>query len=78
MVASQKTFACPRIDFNGFGSMDNADDLPSPGTIFPVRGQPEYSEGPRAYYCLWSILYRSSLASKLHRLSIDMYVGWYP
>ena len=43
--------------------MDKADDLPSHGTVFPVRGQ--YSEGSRAY-CLWSILCRSS--SRLHRL----------
>ena len=43
--------------------MDKADDLPSHGTVFPVRGQ--YSEGSRAY-CLWSILCRSS--SRLLRL----------
>ena len=60
---------CNRIDFSGFGNMDKADDIPSLGTIFPVRDQ--YSEGSRAY-CLWSILYRSS--SKLHRL--DFGVCW--
>ena len=58
---------CNRIDFNNIGSMDKADDLPSAGTIFPVRGQ--YSEGPRAYN-FWSILRRSS--SKLHRLDFDI------
>ena len=58
---------CNRIDFNRFGNMDKVDDLPSPGSIFPVRGQ--YSEGPQTY-CLWSIFYRSS--SKLHWLCFDM------
>ena len=29
---------CNRIDFNYFGNMDKADDLSSPGTIFPVWG----------------------------------------
>jgi hypothetical protein len=46
--------------------MVKADDLPSPGTVFPVRDQ--YSGGSRAY-CLWSILCRSS--SNLHRLDSD-------
>ena len=60
---------CNRIDFNDIGNMDKADDLPSPRTIFPIRGQ--YSERSRTY-CLWSILCRSS--SKLHRL--DFRIWW--
>ena len=32
------------MDFYNFGNMDKDDDLLSPGTIFPARGQ--YSEGP--------------------------------
>ena len=59
---------CNRIDYNSFGNMDKGDDLPSPGTIFPVRGQ--YSEGARAYR-LRSILCRSS--SELHGLDFDIW-----
>ena len=61
---------CNWIDFDSFGNMDKADDLPSPGTILPIRSQ--YSEGSRAH-CLWSIFCRSS--SKLHRPYFD--VWWY-
>ena len=59
---------CNRIDYDSIGGMDKADDLPPPGTIFPIRGQ--YSERSRAY-CLWSILCRSS--SKLHRLGFGIW-----
>ena len=58
---------CNRADFDGIGNMDKADDLPTYGTIFPIRSQ--YSEGSRAY-CLWSILCRSS--SSLHRLHFSI------
>ena len=58
---------CNRIDFNNVGNMDKADDLPSPGTILPIRAQ--YSEGSRAC-CFWSIFCRSS--SKLHRPDFDI------
>ena len=57
---------CNRTFFNSIGDMDKADDLPSPGTIIPIRGQ--YPEGSRAY-CFRSILCRSS--SELYRVHFD-------
>ena len=49
--------------------MDKDEDLPTPGTNFPVRGY--YLAGSQTY-CLWSILRVCRSSSKLHRLDF-----WY-